>query len=94
MVRATLAPSLVPLNLNMRLYCFYLPVPSPTPIFWDSTDPAPPCPVLTLPCPPKLAELAESISEEQINEFKEVFTIFDRDGDGTITTSELGTVMR
>lgn len=53
-----------------------------------------PCPVLTLPCPPKLAELAESISEEQINEFKEVFTIFDRDGDGTITTSELGTVMR
>ncbi|GMI42971.1 hypothetical protein TrCOL_g3851 [Triparma columacea] len=39
-------------------------------------------------------ELAESISEEQINEFKEVFTIFDRDGDGTITTSELGTVMR
>lgn len=29
-----------------------------------------------------------------IAEFKEAFSLFDRDGDGTITTSELGTVMR
>ena len=29
-----------------------------------------------------------------ISEFKEAFSLFDKDGDGTITTSELGTVMR
>ncbi|KAK2162498.1 hypothetical protein LSH36_97g02025 [Paralvinella palmiformis] len=28
------------------------------------------------------------------NEFREAFSLFDKDGDGTITTSELGTVMR
>ncbi|KAK7040735.1 hypothetical protein VNI00_009641 [Paramarasmius palmivorus] len=33
-------------------------------------------------------------SEEQISEFKEAFSLFDKDGDGTITTKELGTVMR
>ena len=27
-------------------------------------------------------------------EFKEAFLLFDKDGDGTITTKELGTVMR
>uniref|UniRef100_A0A8C7YV07 Calmodulin 1b n=1 Tax=Oryzias sinensis TaxID=183150 RepID=A0A8C7YV07_9TELE len=31
------------------------------------------------------------LSEEQ---FKEAFSLFDKDGDGTITTKELGTVMR
>uniref|UniRef100_A0A7S1PFY3 Calmodulin n=1 Tax=Percolomonas cosmopolitus TaxID=63605 RepID=A0A7S1PFY3_9EUKA len=36
----------------------------------------------------------EQLSEEQIAEFKEAFALFDRDGDGTITTKELGTVMR
>ena len=30
----------------------------------------------------------------QILEFKEAFSLFDKDGDGTITTKELGTVMR
>lgn len=34
------------------------------------------------------------ITEEQRAEFKEAFSLFDRDGDGTITTKELGTVMR
>lgn len=34
------------------------------------------------------------LSEEQIAEFKEAFSLFDKDGDGTITTKELGTVMR
>ena len=29
-----------------------------------------------------------------IAEFKEAFSLFDKDGDGTITTKELGTVMR
>ena len=33
-------------------------------------------------------------TDEQIAEFKEAFALFDKDGDGTITTKELGTVMR
>ncbi|PVF96648.1 putative calmodulin [Serendipita vermifera] len=37
---------------------------------------------------------AEHLTEEQIAEFKEAFSLFDKDGDGTITTKELGTVMR
>ncbi|XP_033736474.1 neo-calmodulin-like [Pecten maximus] len=39
-------------------------------------------------------ELTEKLSDEQIKEFKEAFSLFDKDGDGTITTEELGTVMR
>jgi len=31
------------------------------------------------------------LTEEQIAEFKEAFSLFDKDGDGTITTKELGT---
>jgi calmodulin len=38
--------------------------------------------------------LIENLTEEQIAEFKEAFQIFDKDGDGSITTKELGTVMR
>lgn len=30
------------------------------------------------------------LTEEQIAEFKEAFSLFDKDGDGTITTKELG----
>ena len=30
------------------------------------------------------------MTEEQIAEFKEAFSLFDKDGDGTITTKELG----
>ena len=36
----------------------------------------------------------EQLTEEQIAEFKEAFSLFDKDGDGTITTKELGTVSR
>uniref|UniRef100_A0A2K6MME7 EF-hand calcium-binding domain-containing protein 11 n=1 Tax=Rhinopithecus bieti TaxID=61621 RepID=A0A2K6MME7_RHIBE len=32
--------------------------------------------------------------DEQIAEFKEAFSLFDKDGDGTITTKELGAVLR
>ncbi|ORX67726.1 calmodulin mutant SYNCAM43 [Basidiobolus meristosporus CBS 931.73] len=35
-----------------------------------------------------------NFNEEQIAEFKEAFSLFDKDGDGSITTKELGTVMR
>ena len=42
----------------------------------------------------RLEEMADQLTEEQIAEFKEAFSLFDKDGDGTITTKELGTVMR
>ena len=35
-----------------------------------------------------------NLTEEQIAEFKEAFQMFDKDGDGSITAKELGTVMR
>nr|UPU99502.1 jGCaMP8s [synthetic construct] len=38
--------------------------------------------------------LPDQLTEEQIAEYKEAFSLFDKDGDGTITTKELGTVMR
>jgi len=38
--------------------------------------------------------MADQLTEDQISEFKEAFSLFDKDGDGTITTLELGTVMR
>ncbi|ORY02522.1 calmodulin [Basidiobolus meristosporus CBS 931.73] len=38
--------------------------------------------------------MASQFNEEQIAEFKEAFSLFDKDGDGSITTKELGTVMR
>jgi len=41
-----------------------------------------------------LLKMADQLTEEQIAEFKEAFSLFDKDGDGTITTKELGTVMR
>ncbi|XP_073270438.1 calmodulin-7-like [Primulina huaijiensis] len=38
--------------------------------------------------------MAEQLTGDQISEFKEAFSLFDKDGDGCITTKELGTVMR
>uniref|UniRef100_A0A8D1G6M0 EF-hand calcium-binding domain-containing protein 11 n=1 Tax=Sus scrofa TaxID=9823 RepID=A0A8D1G6M0_PIG len=38
--------------------------------------------------------VADQLTEEQIAEVQEAFSLFDKDGDGTITTKELGTVMR
>ncbi|CAM5083765.1 unnamed protein product [Natator depressus] len=38
--------------------------------------------------------MAGQLAEEQIAEFKEAFSLFDKDGNGSITTGELGTVMR
>nr|BAD30085.1 yellow cameleon 4.60 [synthetic construct] len=40
------------------------------------------------------ARMHDQLTEEQIAEFKEAFSLFDKDGDGTITTKQLGTVMR
>merc|ERR1711976_473719 len=44
--------------------------------------------------PPLLQGPAEELTEEQIEAIKEVFTLFDQDGNETITIHELGTVMR
>lgn len=34
------------------------------------------------------------LSDQQISDAKEAFGLFDKDGDGYITTAELGTVVR
>ena len=34
----------------------------------------------------KGSDLKEELTEEQIAEFREAFVLFDKDGDGTITT--------
>lgn len=36
----------------------------------------------------------EVLTEEEIEEFKEAFSMFDRNGDETISSAELGTIMR
>ena len=41
-----------------------------------------------------LLAMADQLTEEQIAEFMEAFSLFDKVGNGTITTKGLGTVMR
>lgn len=36
----------------------------------------------------------DQLSKEQIDSYREAFSLFDKDGDGTITAKELGVVMR
>ena len=40
------------------------------------------------------ATMAAKLTERQIKEFKEVFSLFDRNGDGTISKRELGKAIR
>jgi len=44
----------------------------------------------TIPAP----QGPNSLTEEQVSEFKEAFDLFDKNGDGQISTKELGTMMR
>ena len=41
-----------------------------------------------------MSDEAAELTEEQIAEFKEAFSLFDKDGGGSIDAKELGTVMR
>ncbi|KAG8722786.1 calmodulin-like 3 [Ceratobasidium sp. 395] len=38
--------------------------------------------------------MSHQLSQEQIAECREAFSLFDKDGDGTISKDELGTIMR
>ncbi|XP_069110938.1 calmodulin-like [Argopecten irradians] len=38
--------------------------------------------------------MADQMTEEHIAEFREAFSLFDKDGDGFVSSKELGTVMR
>lgn len=38
--------------------------------------------------------MADNLTEEQIAEFKEAFSLFDKEANGFVTTKEMGTVMR
>ncbi len=38
--------------------------------------------------------MAKQLTDQQIGEAKEAFTLFDKDSDGCISTPELGTVLR
>ncbi|GMP99236.1 hypothetical protein CsSME_00046786 [Camellia sinensis var. sinensis] len=38
--------------------------------------------------------MADQLTDDQISEFKEAFSLFDKDGDSCIATKELGTVMQ
>lgn len=38
--------------------------------------------------------MADRLAEEQSAELKTAFSLFDKDGDGTVITKELGAVMR
>ena len=36
----------------------------------------------------------EGMSQDEVAELKSAFTMFDKDGDGTVSTKELGAVLR
>lgn len=42
----------------------------------------------------RVSSMEEQLSPEQVAEFKEAFSKFDKDGNGSINTQELGAVMQ
>ncbi|CAF3942809.1 unnamed protein product [Rotaria sordida] len=63
-------------------------------LFMPATANLSPIPEKQLPTTDNMKIGADQLTEEQIAEFQEAFSLFDKDDDGTITTKELGTVMR
>ena len=49
---------------------------------------------MTFPTVGLIMSDSSPLTEDQVAEFKEVFSLFDRDQDGSITSKELETVMR
>ena len=41
-----------------------------------------------------LGEVIENLSEEELEEYREIFSFFDKDGGGSITSVELGDAMK
>lgn len=42
----------------------------------------------------RLVQVIRTLTEQEIEEFKEAFLLFDKDGNGTMSTKELGVAMR
>ena len=38
--------------------------------------------------------MADKLTQDEIEQFKEAFSLFDKNGDGSVSTAELGTIMR
>jgi calmodulin len=64
---------------------------TPSAVLAEPSRPAPPSKSAIVM---ELVRCAQELTEEQVAEFKECFSLFDSDGSGTVDTSELGEVMR
>ena len=64
---------------------------TPSAVLAEPSRPAPPSKSAIVM---ELVRCAQELTEEQVAEFKECFSLFDGDGSGTVDTSELGEVMR